>query len=142
MKTFLLFLFIILYCPGLLGQQVVATAGGTLENSYGSISYTIVETVAQTLSKNDKILTQGFHQTNLVVSALIELKDLGYTISAFPNPTTDFVKLKISKEIVNGMQYLLFDLTGRLVSQKKDRNQRNQRAFSIFTGWLVHFKST
>jgi len=54
-----------------------------------------------------------------VVSALIELKDLGYTISAFPNPTTDFVKLKISKEIVNGMQYLLFDLTGRLVSQKK-----------------------
>jgi hypothetical protein len=118
MRTILLFI-IAICCPGLLAQQVVATAGSTLGNANGSISYTIGEGVAQTLTQRDKTLTQGFHQTTMSVSILSEMKDLDFSISVFPNPTSDELTLRLTKENVSGLQYLLFDINGKLISQKK-----------------------
>lgn len=118
MKIILLLFLIVVYSTGLLAQQVVATAGGTLSIASGSISYTIGEGVAQTLSKGDKILTQGFHQTIVTVNEISELKDLEFSISVFPNPTSNVLTLKIDKEKLWGFQYLLFDMNGKLISQK------------------------
>ncbi|MFA5818661.1 MAG: T9SS type A sorting domain-containing protein [Bacteroidales bacterium] len=117
MRTILLFL-IVTCCSRLLAQQVVATAGSTLGNANGSISYTIGEGVTQTLTKGDKTLTQGFHQTIVTVNAISELKDLEFSISVFPNPTSDVLTLKVDKENVWGFQYLLFDMNGKLISRK------------------------
>jgi hypothetical protein len=117
MRTIILFL-IVTCCSRLLAQQVVATAGSTLGNATGSISYTIGEGVAQTLTKGDKTITQGFHQTNISVSMISELEDLGFSISVFPNPTSDVLTLKLTKENVSGLQYLIFDINGKLISQK------------------------
>jgi hypothetical protein len=117
MRTVIVIIFVA-FCPGLLAQEVVATAGSTLTNANGSISFTIGESVANTLIKGDKTITQGFHQTNISVSMISELKDLDFSISAFPNPAEDNLTLKLSKEDVSGLQYLLFDNTGKKLSQK------------------------
>lgn len=106
-------------CPGLLAQQVVSTAGSILSNANGSISYTIGEGIAQTLSKGDKTLTQGFHQTTIAVSIIREMKDLDFSISVFPNPTSSELTLKLTKENIFGLQYLLFDMNGKLFMQKE-----------------------
>ncbi len=103
----------------LLAQEVVATAGSTLSNSSGSISFTIGEGVASTLTKGDKTITQGFQQANISVSMLSELKDLDFSISVFPNPISDVLTLKVNKEDVLGFQYLIFDINGKLLYQKK-----------------------
>lgn len=118
MRTILVILFIVTCCPGLFAQEAVATAGSILSNSSGSISFTIGEGVANTLTKGDKTITQGFQQGNLSVSMVSELKDLDFSISVFPNPTTDVLTLKLNKEDMTGLQYLLFDMNGRLLSQK------------------------
>jgi hypothetical protein len=117
MRT-LLILLLFSYCTGILAQQVVATAGGTLENSNGTMSYTIGEGVAQTLTKGDKTLTQGFHQPNISVIPISKMKDLDFSITVFPNPASDLVTVKVDKEDVSGIQYLLFDMHGKLLSQK------------------------
>jgi hypothetical protein len=118
MRTILVILFIVTCCPGLFAQEVVATAGSILSNSSGSISYTIGEGVANTLTKGDKTITQGFQQGNLSVSIVSVLKDLDFSISVFPNPTSDVLTLKLNKEDMTGLKYLLFDMNGRLLSQK------------------------
>jgi hypothetical protein len=118
MRTILILLFIVTCCPGLFAQEVVATAGNTLSNSGGSISITIGEGVANTLTKGDKTITQGFQQGNLSVSIVSVLKDLEFSISVFPNPTSDVLTLRLTKEDLTGLQYLLFDISGRLISQK------------------------
>lgn len=118
MRTILFVLFILTSYTGLFAQEVVATAGNTLSNSGGSISYTIGEGVANTLTKGDKTITQGFQQGNLSVSTVSVLKDLDFSISVFPNPTSDVLTLKLTKEDLTGLQYLLFDISGRLLSQK------------------------
>lgn len=117
MKTIMLLLFLLCHCA-LWAQHVVATSGDTFSNVRGSISYTIGEGVAQTLTKGDNTLTQGFHQTIVSVAVVTELKELDFSISAFPNPTTDQVKLKVGKEDLSGLQYLLFDISGKLISKK------------------------
>jgi len=117
MKTILI-TFLLVISLRLFSQEVVATAGSTLSNSSGSISYTIGEGIANTLTKGDKTLTQGFQQTNLTVSMVSELKNLDFSISAFPNPTEDFLTLKLTKEDITGLQYLIYDMNGKLLFKK------------------------
>ena len=115
MKTIILFLRVA--CGSALqAQQVVATAGGTFSNSSGYLSYTIGEGVAQTLTKGNKTITQGFQQTTLSVTTVSELKELDFSITAYPNPVSDILKIRIDKKDVTGLQYLLFDMTGKLIS--------------------------
>ena len=116
MRTIMLLL-LVACCSGLLAQQVVGTAGSTLSNVNGSISYTIGEGVAQTLTKGDKTITQGFHQTSMG-TMVSEMEDLDFSIYIFPNPTSDMLTLKLTKENVAGLQYLIFDINGKLISQK------------------------
>ena len=117
MKTIMLFLLLLCSC-GLWAQHVVSTSGDTFSNSGGSISYTIGEGVAQTLTKGDKTITQGFHQTIVSIAVITALKELDFSISVFPNPTTDQVKLRVGKEELSGLQYQLFDINGKLISKK------------------------
>ncbi len=118
MKTIIFFL-AITSCSGLLAQQVVTTAGNTFANSSGGISYTIGEGISETLSSGDITLTQGFQQPGIFVSLVSEVKDSGLAMFIFPNPTSGIIKLKIEKGILPGMQYLLYDTNGKLLSQKK-----------------------
>jgi hypothetical protein len=113
-----LILLLFVFCHALAAQQVVATAGGTMGNPNGSMSYTIGEGVAKTLTKGDKTLTQGFQQGSVSVIEIKKPADSEFTILVFPNPVTDKLTLKIDKEDVSGFQYLIFDINGKLMAQK------------------------
>jgi len=119
MRAIIIILLCMTSCSGLLAQNIIATAGSTLSNSNGSISFTIGESVANTLIKGDRTITQGFHQTNISVSLVSELKDIDFMISVFPNPAYDFLTISLNTDKVDGFQYLLFDINGKLLAQKK-----------------------
>jgi hypothetical protein len=137
MRTIIVFLLFVC-CSRLLAQQVISTAGNTLGNENGSISFTIGEGVAQTLSKGDKTITQGFQQANLTVKMVNELKDLDFSISAFPNPTEDLLTLKLTKEDVSGLQYILFDINGKLLLQKNlETNQTVINVHQLSKGFYI-----
>lgn len=119
MKQILQVFFFMLCYITAYSQQVVSSAGATSQTSSGGISYTIGESITETHSVSGKTLTQGFQQTKLVITAINETKDLGYTLTAFPNPTNDFVKLSISDSKVNGLRYVLYDLNGKVISSKQ-----------------------
>ena len=118
MKTIITFL-LFTCCFRLPAQQVVATAGNTFNNENGSLSYTIGEGVAQTLMNGDKAITQGFHQTTMSVSMVSQIKDLDFSISVSPNPASNFLMIKVTKENLYGLQYFLFDINGKLITQEK-----------------------
>ena len=131
----IILLLLVFSSSALMAQQIVATAGGTLGNASGSISYTIGESVAQTFSRGDKVLTQGFQQSYLSVSTEKTILDLNFSITVFPNPTTDVVTLRVGKESMSGLLYLLYDLNGRLLSKKVIENSDTTVPFqSLQTG--------
>ena len=132
MRTGVSLLFILVWFTALQGQQVIATAGSTLSNSNGSMSFTIGEGLTQAFSKGDKVITQGFQQPNLIVSTLSVVKEIEFTIEAYPNPATDLLNIQVGKEEVNGLKYKLFDLNGKLLKSDKLDASETQVPFMEF----------
>jgi hypothetical protein len=97
MKTKILFF--IAFSAGLvtrsqtLSPTVVASAGGFVQNSASSLSYTIGEmTMVQTFSNNGNILTQGFQQPDEKLSTMLASAPTGADLfMLYPNPAIDNV---------------------------------------------------
>jgi len=103
------------------GQQVVATSGNYNKASNGSISWTLGEVVSETMGSGQTKVTNGVQQPNLLVTSIFELENSGINLSAFPNPASGYVILKLENEQAEELNYVLFDMNGKLI-EKKDIN--------------------
>jgi hypothetical protein len=57
-----------------------------------------------------------------VVTGLEEAKGINLSVSAYPNPTTDFLNLKVDASTplsIQSMSYQLYDINGKLLENKK-----------------------
>ena len=99
-------------------QKVVSANGGTATAAGTQVSWTIGEPITATVSDGTTTLTQGFQQSKLTVTAINDIQVAGVEIKVYPNPTSDFVTIHFSK-VMEKPTYLLFDLSGRLIQQKK-----------------------
>lgn len=111
-------------------QQVISSSGSTLKNSTGSLSFTVGELVIDTKNAGATTITQGFHQTKLTITAMNVLREQNFSISAFPNPTNDFVNLKIEKGEIRDVEFILFDLQGKVLSNRKIEGTNTEVSFS------------
>ncbi len=77
-------------------QQVISSAGGYDVSGDISLSWTLGELVISTVesSGGDLILTQGFQQSKLEVTAIEENPDLGVAVTIYPNPTSEILNIK------------------------------------------------
>lgn len=120
MKLLFLLLFSLLISSALAGQtvdrQVIAAAGQEGAGAGAQISWTAGEVVTSTLTTGTNVLSQGFHQTNLVVTALDEPAPLNdpTEITVFPNPVRDQLNVRI--ENASGpLKVTVFDVQGKLL---------------------------
>jgi hypothetical protein len=68
------------------------------------------------LSANNQLVTQGFHQSNLTITAIDKLDNkIGITI--FPNPTLDIIQIKFEKVNENNVLEL-YSVDGKLLLTK------------------------
>jgi hypothetical protein len=95
-------------------QSVISTQGNSYSNASHTIDYTIGEPVTITVSNGSNDLTQGFHQTNVVITNIEDL-DANILVNIFPNPTSDFVNLSVEK--FEGLTLQIYDTAGKLVEQ-------------------------
>ena len=97
-------------------QEVVSSAGETQTVSGYEVSWTLGEAVIETHTAGSNILTQGFHQTKLTITALEELSVSELEVKVYPNPTSEFVIVHFKGNDITS-QYLLYDLSGKLLQQ-------------------------
>ncbi len=103
---------------GLQAQESTNATGGSASGSGGSASYSIGQIVYTTNTGANGSVAQGIQQPYeiSVVSGIDEGTTINLVCSAYPNPTTDFLLLKIeSFEKVN-ISYQIFDINGKLLS--------------------------
>ena len=98
----------------LFAQETVPASGGEAKGSGGSVSYT----VGQIFYTNNGSVSQGVQQPYeiYVVNELDEAKNI--TLSCFPNPTADFLTLKIEKIEFPTLFYSIYDINGKLLESK------------------------
>lgn len=114
MKKKLLPIGVFLLSASVNAQSVISTQGNSYSNASHTIDYTIGEPVTITVSNGSNDLTQGFHQTNVVITNMEDL-DANILVNIFPNPTSDFVNLSVEK--FEGLTLRIYDTAGKLVEQ-------------------------
>ncbi len=136
-------LLICLFTTTLLNAQqleVINAGGDYLKNNQGSITFSIGEVVIETFAHGNLCLTQGFCQSNVTVTAIHEIPDLEYELLAYPNPTKDFVTLKIKKDNLKNLRYLLYDPNGRLLKSEQIISNQTSIPFNFLIPATYYLK--
>lgn len=110
-------------------QEVVAPAGGYYESANMSVSWTLGELAIETFQEGDYILTQGFHQTELLVVSVDELPANDLEIIAHPNPVSHRLNIKVENEVSSRVTYQLYDISGRLLAADQLQGQSDALSF-------------
>jgi hypothetical protein len=109
---------------GLQAQEAITATDGNASGSGGSVSYSVGQIVYTTNTGTNGSVAQGVQQPYeiSVVTGLKEAKGINLICSAYPNPTTDFINLKVDASTtlsIQSMSYQLFDINGKLLENKK-----------------------
>lgn len=122
-KTFGIIIGLILgTTPFLSAQQVISAAGGSGSGQGVQVSWTLGEPVIETFTGKQNILTQGFHQTRLVVTAVDPLVYPGLRVTVYPNPVSSVLRLECSGTESWKVTFGLYHSDGKLMLFQKTGN--------------------
>lgn len=105
-------------------QEAIPASGGEASGSGGSASYSVGQMIYTTNTGTNGSVAQGVQQPYeiSVVTGIEEAKGINLSVSAYPNPTNDFLTLKVdasATNIIPSLSYQLFDMQGKLLETKK-----------------------
>jgi len=104
--------------------NIVATAGETFRGSSIQINWTLGELAITTIQNSSHYLTQGFHQSNYMVTSVKKFpQELG-EIKVFPNPTTDKISMKLHFDHIRDVKIQLIDLNGSIIWLKNKNGSK------------------
>ena len=106
---------------GLQAQQSINAAGGNATGSGGMVSYSVGQVAYKTHTGTSGSVSEGVQQPYeiSVVTAIDEAKSINLSVSAYPNPTTDYLTLSIDELEISTMWYHVYDVTGKLIQSEK-----------------------
>ncbi|ARV07507.1 hypothetical protein BTO04_12765 [Polaribacter sp. SA4-10] len=115
-KSFLV-VFVLVATQLVYSQEAITASGGEATGSGGSGSYSVGQVFYTTNTTNTGSVSQGVQQVFDFQSFSIPgLTGVNLTIIVYPNPTKDFVILKITDSTFNDLRYTLFDLNGKSIA--------------------------
>jgi len=130
------FVLLFLGLSHLQAQEATTTAGSEAIGSGGMASYTVGQ-VGYTTNEgtNGNTVAQGMQQPFeiSVVTGITEAKGIKLEVLAYPNPTTDYLSVKVENYETANLQYMVFDINGKLLQTVKATGKETQ----IETGKLV-----
>lgn len=107
--------------------QVVGTAGNTATSGNTQLTWTIGEPIVNTATSTNNVLTQGFNQGTLLITAIDDLKNT--TVSIQPNPTSEYAIIRLDDQNLSNAQYTLTDINGKVIQQNKIENKQTSVSF-------------
>lgn len=126
LKLFMLFLSGVLSISFVIAQESINSSGGNAIGTNGTISYSIGQIVYQTHTSANGSITEGVQQPFeiSVVTNIEEAKDINILVSAYPNPTIDYLTLEVKNFDIKNLYFQLYDMQGKLLQNKKITDNR------------------
>jgi len=117
---------------GLQAQESVNATGGNASGSGGAVSYSVGQVVYQTHTGTNGSVTEGVQQPYeiSVLTGLAEAKDINLSVSAYPNPTTDYLILEIKDFELSNLNFRVYDMHGKLLETKKIEGKQTRIVMS------------
>lgn len=98
-------------------QSIMGTAGETFSNGSAIIDFTIGEVVIDTYNASNLRLTQGFHQSVLNVTEVVEI-GAESEIDVFPNPAQEYIQIQFHGHAETRKVAEIYDMVGKKVLEK------------------------
>ena len=117
---------LILFCVlmtgiGAFAQSAVTASGGEASGNSGNLSYSIGQTFCSANSGTSGLINEGvqhpyeIYDVTDVQSAILE----EISLSAFPNPTSNYLTLRIENDDIEGFDCTMYDISGKEILQKR-----------------------
>jgi hypothetical protein len=133
-RKFYSFIFILGFtCGSIQAQQVISSAGASATGIGVQLSWTIGEPVIETFTGTTAILTQGFHQSRLTVTAIDPTLYPELDLSVYPNPVSTSLQLLISGERLQNLTYKLYNIEGKSILTKVIENSPEMIRMELFS---------
>jgi hypothetical protein len=111
-------------------HQVLSATGGDASGSGGTVAFSVGQIVYTTSTGTTGSVAQGVEQAYEISSVGIKETALNISLSVFPNPTSDFLTLKVQDYNNEALSYNLLDEQGKLVLNEQITTQDTQIAMS------------
>ncbi len=125
MKRLIIFftaIYVFSYGSIILGQNAITASGGNATGDGGSASYSVGQIVYTTnTSETYGSVAQGVQQPYeiSVVTALEKSENISLEMKIYPNPSSDFLRLKIEGSEVEDLRYQLYNINGNMLLDNK-----------------------
>ena len=105
---------------GLQAQESLNATGGNASGSGGSVSYSVGQVIYTTNTGTNGSVAQGVQQAYeiSIITAIEEAKGINLSVTAYPNPTTDYLTLSIGEFDISNLSYQLYDMNGKLLQNE------------------------
>lgn len=107
--------------------QLISTSGSTHRNNNIEISWSVGELLTESIINGDVTLSQGFHQTSISITEIYYRTDNRLCFNVYPNPTNDFIHLRVDEPEKIHFQYKIYDTNGRYLQT----GSLNENGFSV-----------
>jgi hypothetical protein len=117
-KTATILVFLLLGLGSAEAQVAEAASGGDASGPEGSVSYSVGQVFYVSATGENGSLSSGVQQPYEISSVLgIEDKSISLELSVYPNPTADYLTLKV--EETTDLTYQLFNIQGIMISNER-----------------------
>jgi hypothetical protein len=115
-KTFFL-VSVLLASQMVCSQETIPVSAGEAMGSGGLGSYTVGQVFYTTCTGSTGSVSQGVQQAfEFQTLSNPELITVNLTAVTYPNPTKDFIILKITDNALHNLRYTLFDISGKSIA--------------------------
>jgi hypothetical protein len=122
-KTYLSIILLLGFALSIQAQQATTAAGGTASGIGGTVTYSVGQVVYTTITGSSGSAAQGVQQPyELYVVSGIENSLINLELTAYPNPTTRFLILKVDGVDVSMFNFELYDGIGKIIESRKIRS--------------------
>ena len=102
-----------------LAQEVITPSASYFETPSMSLTWTIGEIAVETFANDDIMLTQGFNQSDIIITDITKELFTDFKIAIYPNPVKDIFNIKVETDHIQHLKAELYSLAGaKLLSEQ------------------------
>jgi hypothetical protein len=130
--------------PSLKAQDAFPASGGNAGGDGGTVSYTIGQVNYTTNIGTNGSVVQGIQQSYeiSVTTETVNATGINLICKAYPNPTTNFLILKIDNYEKENLLYQLYDINGKLLEINKIKGNETSISMEKFVSSTYFLKVT
>ncbi len=111
--------------------ELYSTAGDYFVNGNFALEWSIGESIIETNTGTNNTITQGFHQNRYVITSINEIADDNYSITVYPNPTSDNITIDFLIKNTETLKLKLIDAQGKLLINDKIKSEEKTKTLNL-----------